>query len=96
LASRLEPGCRSPTLRNKDSISKKKLAAMNNSTIPAADRITHFKIVAVALAACAAILLVSMMARAPASAGGDAGIGAGGRTGKPVTASLATGSRPGA
>jgi hypothetical protein len=48
---------------------------MNNSTIPAADHATHVKIITIALAASAAFLLVSMMARAPA-ANTNTGIGA--------------------
>jgi hypothetical protein len=36
---------------------------MSNSTIVGADRATHLKIVAIALAASAAVLLVSMTAR---------------------------------
>jgi hypothetical protein len=39
---------------------------MNNSTIPAADRTTHAKIVALSLAASVAVGLVGMMARGPA------------------------------
>jgi hypothetical protein len=39
---------------------------MDNSTIPAADRATHAKIVALALAASVAVGLVGMMARGPA------------------------------
>jgi hypothetical protein len=36
---------------------------MNNSTIFAADRTTHIKIVAISLLACVAVLLVGMTAR---------------------------------
>jgi hypothetical protein len=39
---------------------------MDNSTIPAADRTTHAKIVAISLAASVAVGLVGMMARSPA------------------------------
>ncbi len=41
----------------------RKIAVMNNSTIFAADRTTHVKIVAISLAASVAVLLVGMMAR---------------------------------
>ncbi len=51
---------------------------MGNTTIPAADRATHAKIVAIAFAASAAVLLVGMMARAPTTADTDARIQAGG------------------
>ncbi len=40
---------------------------MNNSTLFAADRTTHAKIVAVSLAASVAVSLVGMMARSPAA-----------------------------
>jgi hypothetical protein len=66
----------------------KKLAMMNNSTIPAADRATHVKIIAIALAASAAVLLTSVMARHPA-ANANAGIAVAGPAGKPVAVSLA-------
>jgi hypothetical protein len=39
---------------------------MDNTTIPAADRTTHAKIVALSLAASVAVGLVGMMARSPA------------------------------
>jgi hypothetical protein len=39
---------------------------MDNSTIPAADRTTHAKIVALSLAASVAVGLVGMMAHGPA------------------------------
>jgi hypothetical protein len=55
-----------------------KIAAMDNSTIPAADRATHAKIVAIAFAASAAVLLVAMMARTPTAADTDARLQAGG------------------
>ena len=42
---------------------------MDNTTIPAADRTTHAKIMAIALAASVAILLVATMARIPAAGG---------------------------
>ncbi len=41
----------------------RKIAVMNNSTIFAADRTTHVKIVAVSLVASIAVLLVGMTAR---------------------------------
>jgi hypothetical protein len=44
-----------------------KNAVMNNSTLSAADRTTHAKIVAVSLAASVAVGLVGMMARSPAA-----------------------------
>jgi hypothetical protein len=44
-----------------------KNTAMNNSTLSAADRATHAKIVAVSMAACVAVGLVGMMARSPAA-----------------------------
>jgi hypothetical protein len=42
-----------------------KIAAMDNTTLLAADRTTHAKIVAISLAASVAVGLVSMMARSP-------------------------------
>jgi hypothetical protein len=48
-----------------------KIVAMDNSTIPAADRATHVKIVAIAFAASAVVLLVATMARAPTAAEAD-------------------------
>lgn len=42
---------------------------MNNSTIFAADRTTHIKIVAISLLACVAVLLVAMTARNTTAAG---------------------------
>jgi hypothetical protein len=67
-----------------------KIAAMDNSTIAAADRGTHAKIVAVTFAASAAVLLVAMMARTPTAADTDARIQAGGpavKAGEPAAIS---------
>ena len=61
---------------------------MNNSTLPAADRTTHAKIVAISLAASVAVGLVGTMARSPADT--NARIQAAGpavKAGKPVAVS---------
>jgi hypothetical protein len=66
-----------------------KIAAMNNSTLPAADRATHVKIVAISLAASVAAGLVGMTARTPA-ADATARVQAAGpavKAGKPVAVS---------
>ncbi len=63
---------------------------MDNTTIPAADRTTHAKIVAIALAASVAVLLVATMARTPAAGDSDARIQAAGpavKAGEPATVS---------
>ncbi len=62
---------------------------MDNTTIPAADRTTHAKIVAIALAASVAVLLVATMARTPAAGDSDARIQAGPavKAGEPATIS---------
>ena len=62
---------------------------MENMTIPAADRTTHAKIVALSLAASVAVGLVAMMARSPAI-DANAHIQAAGsavKAGKPVVVS---------
>ena len=63
---------------------------MSNSTIVGADRATHLKIVAIALAASAAVLLVGMTARnstATDSAGRIQVAGPAVKAGKPVAVS---------
>jgi hypothetical protein len=63
---------------------------MNNSTIFAADRATHVKIVAISLAASLAVLLVGMTARNPTAATATARIQVAGpavKVGKPVAVS---------
>jgi hypothetical protein len=65
----LNPGAGLRHYKDKDTPFRKdrwKIAAMDNSTIPAADRTTHAKIVAISLAASVAVGLVGMMARSPA------------------------------
>ena len=62
---------------------------MNNATIPAADRTTHVKIVALSLAASVAVALVGMTAHSPAMHA-DARVQAAGpavKAGKPVVVS---------
>jgi hypothetical protein len=58
-----------------------KIAAMDRSTLLAADRATHAKIVAISLAASVAIGLVAMMARSPDM---DVGAGPALKAGKPA------------
>ena len=68
----------------------RKIAVMNNSTIFAADRTTHVKIVAISLAASLAVLLVGMTARTPTAADTTARIQVAGpavKVGKPVAVS---------
>jgi hypothetical protein len=60
-----------------------KITAMDNSTLLAADRATHAKIVAIALAASVAIGLAGMMARSPDVI--DLNAGPVVKAGKPVT-----------
>ena len=63
---------------------------MNNSTIFAADRATHVKIVAISLAASVAVLLVGMTARNTTAADTTARIQVAGpavKAGKPVAVS---------
>jgi hypothetical protein len=63
---------------------------MNNSTIFAADRATHVKIVAISLAASLAVLLVGMTARNPTAVDATARIQVAGpavKVGKPVAVS---------
>ncbi len=63
---------------------------MNNTTIFAADRTTHVKIVAISLAASVAVLLVGMTARNAAVTDTTARIQVAGpaiKAGKPVTVS---------
>jgi hypothetical protein len=90
--SRFEPNRPSPAQIDGTSLSEKPLEdrAMGNTTIPAADRATHAKIVAIAFAASGAVLLVAMMARTPAAADLDARMQAGGpavRAGEPAAIS---------
>jgi hypothetical protein len=68
----------------------RKIAVMNNSTIFAADRTTHVKIVAISLAASVAVLLVGMTARNTTGADTTARIQVAGpavKAGKPVAIS---------
>ena len=68
----------------------RKIAVMNNSTIFAADRTTHVKIIAISLAASLAVLLVGMTARTPTAADTTARIQVAGpavKVGKPVAVS---------
>ena len=68
----------------------RKIAVMNNSTIFAADRTTHVKIIAISLAASLAVLLVGMTARNPTAAAATARIQVAGpavKVGKPVAVS---------
>ena len=68
----------------------RKIAVMNNSTIVAADRATHVKIVAISLAASVAVLLVGMTARNPTAADSGARMQVAGpavKVGKPVAVS---------
>ncbi len=63
---------------------------MNNSTIFAADRNTHVKIVAISLVASIAVLLVGMTARNTTAADSTARIHAAGpaiKAGKPIAVS---------
>jgi hypothetical protein len=63
---------------------------MNNSTIFAADRNTHVKIVAISVIASIAVLLVGMTARNTTVAEGTVGIHATGpaiKAGKPIAVS---------
>jgi hypothetical protein len=63
---------------------------MNNSTIFAADRTTHLKIVAIALVASVAVLLVGMTARTTPTTDTNARIQVAGpavKAGKPVAVS---------
>jgi hypothetical protein len=63
---------------------------MNNSTIVAADRTTHVKIVAISLAASVAVLLVGMTARNTPAADSGARMHVAGpavKVGKPVAVS---------
>jgi hypothetical protein len=63
---------------------------MNNSTIFAADRTTHVKIVAIALVASVAVLLVGMTARTTPTTDTNARIQVAGpavKAGKPVAVS---------
>ena len=61
---------------------------MDNSTIFAADRTTHLKIVAISLAACVAVLLVGMTARNMTAADAAAHVaGPVVKAGKPVAVS---------
>ena len=65
-----------------------KSAAMDSSTLPAADHTTHAKIIALSLAASVAAGLVGMMAHSPADT--NARIQAAGpalKAGKPITVS---------
>jgi hypothetical protein len=60
---------------------------MNNATIPAADRTTHAKIVALALAASVAVGLVGIMARGPDVDAHVQATGPAVKAGKPVAVS---------
>jgi hypothetical protein len=67
-----------------------KVAVMNNSTIFAADRNTHVKIVAISVAASIAVLLIGMTARNTTAADPAARIHAAGpaiKAGKPIAVS---------
>jgi hypothetical protein len=67
-----------------------KVAVMNNTTIFAADRTTHVKIVAISLAASVAVLLVGLTARNTPTTDTTARIQAAGpavKVGKPVAVS---------
>jgi hypothetical protein len=67
-----------------------KAAVMNNSTIFAADRNTHIKILGVAVVASIAVLLVGMTARNTTAADSTARIHASGpavKAGKPIAVS---------
>jgi len=68
----------------------RKVAVINNSTIFAADRTTHVKIVVISLVASIAILLVGIMARNTSAADTTARIQVAGpavKVGKPVAIS---------
>jgi hypothetical protein len=61
---------------------------MDNSTLPAADRTTHAKIVAVSLAASVAVLLVGVTARTTADTNARIQVaGPAEKAGKPVVVS---------
>ena len=67
-----------------------KAAAMNNSTIFAADRNTHVKILGVAVVASIAVLLVGLTARNAATADSTARVHVAGpavKAGKPIAVS---------